>query len=80
VRIDPDQFNDADYDAVVNRLRSQGVTVAVLFTDKSVARRIMAAARKTSHQSHIIWVGSDGWSNREVVTRGELISHSGHFR
>ena len=75
VRIDPDQFNDADYDAVVNRLRSQSARVAVLFTDKRVARRLMAAVRRAVNYQSPIWVGSDGWSNREVVTQGELSSH-----
>lgn len=73
IRIDYPHFNDSDYDDVMEKLLSQS-RIVVLFSGKSVAANLMAATKRVSslHKNIKlpIWVGSDGWSNREKVTEG----------
>lgn len=78
IRVDYIRFNSSDYDEVITKLQTQS-RIVVLFSGKTTAAHLMAATKRASSPSAAagtrliklpIWIGSDGWSNRESVTKG----------
>ena len=76
IRVDVKRFRDADFDAVVRQLQSKA-RIVVLFTGKSSAAHLMAAAKRheKNGKPSLIWVGCDGWSSRDVVTASISIQY-----
>ena len=84
IRVDYIHFNTSDYDEVMAKLQPQS-RIVVLFSGKATAAQLMAATKRASSITAEagtrfyklpIWIGSDGWSNREAVTKGEPLRNT----
>lgn len=69
-RINVEQYQEIDYDRVIQNLFKTSAKVVVMFADKKSARRLMAAVKRQQAVDRFVWIGSDGWSRRDTVVQG----------
>nr|XP_006820149.1 PREDICTED: metabotropic glutamate receptor 8-like [Saccoglossus kowalevskii] len=64
---DQGQGNEDTYDKIVkNLLEKQSARVVIVYGSEQDAAGLMGAAKKMKGPGHFVWVGSDGWSNRQL--------------
>lgn len=66
-RVDPDATEE-DVLSMVMKLTDADVRVAVVLTeDKEIGARILAAARRASLLERFVWIGTEGFSDNELL-------------
>ncbi|CAL1298592.1 unnamed protein product [Larinioides sclopetarius] len=69
--INVDHFTDSDYDTVIqNLMHKTNARVVVVFSDKQVAKNVMAAAARRQAIKRFVWIGSEAWGGRKYVVEG----------
>ncbi|GFU19124.1 metabotropic glutamate receptor 3 [Nephila pilipes] len=69
--INVDHFTDTDYDTVIqNLMHKTNARVVVVFSDKQVAKNVMAAAARRRAFKRFVWIGSEAWGGRQYVVEG----------
>ncbi|XP_075540467.1 mangetout [Dermacentor variabilis] len=70
--------SERTYDDIIGRLlskpRARGV---IIFGSDQEVAGVMRAVRRNNATSHFAWIGSDGWSARELVSHGNELQVEG---